>query len=230
MSWLETSLISKWRIALSSFFERVSYGPGEFRVLLQGAQSRDDEIAAAVFQGDFYLLDKAFGCVHEAGQVVDADEGNKAVDLRIFQTLHFGCFHFNAFESPFGGIEPGDGLCAIVEFVFGTNVLVGKEVRPDVVGDNGIGIYGFSVVVEEAVNINECLRGDFSHDFDVGQVGGLRARFFTEGFTAVTETGVVVDKAKAIEGDPVGDVEGTLNSFLEFGLRFGMLETEGCSR
>ena len=161
---------------------------------------------------------------------MDADKGDKAVDLRVFQTLHFGGFHFNAFKSPFGGIEPGDGLCAIVEFVFGTNVLVGKEVRPDVVGDDGIGVYRFSVVVEEAVNVNECLRGDFAHDFDVGQIGILRVRFFTQGFTAVTETGVVVDKAKAVEGDPVGDVEGALNPLLEFGLRFRMLETEGRSR
>lgn len=199
-------------------------------MLLQGVQARDDEIAVAVFQGDFYLFGKAFGRAYEAGQVVDADEGDKAVDLWIFQTLHFGGFHFNAFESPFGGIEPGDGLCAIVEFVFGSNVLIGKEVRPDVVGDDGIGIYGFGVVVEEAMNVNECLRGDFSHDFDVGQVGGLRARFFTKGFTAVTETGVIVDKAKAVEGDPVGDVEGALNPLLEFGLRFGVLETEDRSR
>ena len=147
-------------IALSSFLERVSYGPGEFRVLLQDAQARDDEVAAAVFQGDFYLFGKAFGRAHEAGQVVDADEGDKAVDLWVLQTFHFGGFHFNASESPFGGIEPGDGLCAIVEFVFGTNVLFGKEVRPDVVGDDGIGIYRFGVVVEEAVNVNECLRRD----------------------------------------------------------------------
>lgn len=199
-------------------------------MLLQSVQARDDEIAVAVFKGDFYLSGKAFGRAHEAGQVVDADEGNKAVDLRIFQTLHFGGFHFNASESPFGGIEPGDGLCAIVEFVFGTNVLVGKEVRPDMVGDDGIGIYGFGVVVEKAVNVNEGLCGDFAQDFDVGQVGGLCARFFTEGFTAVAETGVVVDKAKAVEGDPVGDVEGALNPLLEFGLRFGVLETEGRSR
>ena len=199
-------------------------------MLLQSAQARDDEIAVAVFQSDFYLPGKAFGRAPEAGQVVDADEGDKAVGLQVFQALHFGGFHFNAFESPFGGIEPGDGLRAIVEFVFGANVLVGKEVRPDVVGDDGIGIYGFGVVVEEAVNVNECLRGDFSHDFDVGQVGGLRACFFAEGFAAVTETGVVVDKAKAVEGDPVGDVEGALNPLLEFGLRFRVLETEGRSR
>lgn len=213
-----------------SFFERVSYGSGESRVLQQGAQARDNEIAVAVFQGDFYLPDKAFGCAYEARQIVNADEGDKTVDLWIFQALHFGGFHFNAFESPFGGIEPGDGLCAIVEFVFGANVLVGKEVRPDVVGDDGVGIYGFSVVVEEAVNVNESLCGDFGHDFYVGQVGVLRARFFTEDFTAVTETGVVVDKAKAVKGDPVGDVEGALNPLLEFGLRFRMLKTEGCSR
>ncbi len=194
-------------------------------MILKSIQARDDEIAAAVFQGDFYLPGKAFGRAHEAGQVVDADEGDKAVDLRVFQTLHFGGFHFNAFESPFGGIEPGDGLGAIVEFVFGANVLVGKEVRPDMVGDDGIGIYGFGVVVEEAVNVNECLRGDFAHDFDVGQVGGLHARFFTEGFAAVAETGVVVDKAKAVEGDPVGDSQCALNPLLDFGLRFGMLET-----
>ena len=98
------------------------------------------------------------------------------------------------------------------------------------VGDDGIGIYGFGVVVEEAVNVNECLRGDFAHDFDVGQIGGLHARFFTEGFTAVAETGVVVDKAKAVKGDPVGDSQGAFNPLLEFGLRFGMLETEDRSR
>ena len=161
---------------------------------------------------------------------MDADEGDKAVDLRIFQALHLGGFHFNAFKSPFGGIEPGDGLCAIVEFVFGANVLIGKEVWPDVVGDDGIGIYGFSVVIEEAVNVNERLCGDFFYDFYVGQVGVLLARFFTKGFTVVTETGVVVDKAKAVKGDPVGDVEGALNPPLEFGLRFRMLETEDGSR
>ena len=54
----------------------------------------------------------------------------------------------------------------------------------------------------------------------------MRARFFTEGFTAMTETGVVVGKAKAVEGDPVGDVEGASNPLFEFGLRFGVLETE----
>ena len=161
---------------------------------------------------------------------MDADEGDKAIDLWIFQTLHFGGFHFNAFESPFRGIEPGDGLCAIVEFVFGANVLVGKKVRPDMVGDDGIGIYGFGVVIEKAVNVNEGLRGDFAHDFDVRQIGGLHTRFFTESFAAVTETGVVVDKAKAVEGDSVGDVEGALNPLLEFDLRFGMLETEERSR
>ena len=57
---------------------------------------------------------------------------------------------------------------AIVEFVSGANVFVGQEHRPDVVGDNGVGVHGFGVVMEETVNVNECLGGYFAHDFDVG--------------------------------------------------------------
>jgi len=98
---------------------------------------------------------------------VDADEWDKAIEVFVFEAFHFGGFHFNAFESPFGGVEPRDGLGAVVEFEFGTDVFVGSEHGPDVVGDDGVGVDGFGVVVEEAVNVDECLGGYLGHDFYV---------------------------------------------------------------
>lgn len=115
----------------------------------QRVQTAKNETAYPIFQRNRHLRCYARGCAQQMGLVKETDEGDKAVAGRVFQPLHLFGLETHPLQGPVGAVEPGDGLAAIVQTQTAGVVRVGTEGRPDVVGDESVGLDAFGVFIEQ---------------------------------------------------------------------------------